>query len=222
MLWDHGRLTLAELENMDRFIEVSGEGSSSEKARCYVAEITIFDSSAESQGSSLAEAWDSVLTELETSEISEDEIAAGGRVFYRPWYRQENSREEGKRSLLLRVTDLKRLKTALDNLSAVIFDSDQVSMRVQPRSPEYAGNVDAQCAALADAFKDARLKAEKLARAMSSTLGGVLKIEEGPYKLQKSILGDTDGSTSAALCNSEAARRKVWATCRVRFALRDT
>lgn len=95
-------------------------------------------------------------------------------------------------------------------------------MRVQPRSPEYAGNVDAQSAALADAFKDARLKAEKLARAMSSTLGGVLKIEEGPYKLQKSILGDADGSAGAAICSEESARRKVWATCRVQFALRDT
>ncbi|MEM7558160.1 MAG: SIMPL domain-containing protein [Planctomycetota bacterium] len=208
---------------MDRFIEVSGEGSSSEKARRYIAEISIFDSSAESQGSTLAKAWEAVLTQLETSDISGDEIAAGGRDSYQPWYRQENSREEGKRCILLRVADLKRLKTALDSLSATTFGSEQVSMRVQLRSPEYAGSVDAQSAALAEAFKDARLKAEKLARTMSSTLGGVLKIEEGPYKLQKSILGDaSDDSTSAALCNAESVRREVWATCRVRFALRDT
>lgn len=223
MLWDHGRIALVELAKMDRFIEVSGEGSSSEKARRFVAEITIFDSSAEAQGSSLAEAWESVLTQLETSDISADEIAAGGRDFYQPWYRQNNSREEGKRCVLLRVADLKRLKTALDNLSAVMFASDQVSMRVQLRSPEYAGSVDAQSAALAEAFKDARLKAEKLARAMSSTLGGVLKIEEGPYKLQKSVLGDaSEDSMSTAICSAESVRREVWATCRVRFALRDT
>ena len=222
MLWNHGRIALVELANMDRFIEVSGEGSSSEKARRYVAEIAIYDSSAESQGSSLADAWESVLKQLETSEISGDDIAAGGRDFFQPWYRQENAREAGKRCILLKVSDLKRLKTALESLSALTFDSDLVSMRVQLRSPEFSGGVDAQSAALAEAFKDARLKAEKLARTMSSTLGGVLNIEEGPYKLQKSILGDADNSVVAAVCNAESVRREVWATCRVRFALRDT
>jgi uncharacterized protein YggE len=230
--------------NMDRYIEVIGEGQFEEMASRFIAAVVleVRASKDETALAEVSELFREAIVALNDTGITEEEIVEGGTDFYRPWYWKRSVGQNAARRILLKVKDFARLNRALEKLEPLQSrNKERKTVTVDMRQPEFDASSEAKAAALAMAFQDARDKAQRLAATMSGRLGRVIHAEEGGWaKRSSGFSGDEDwgGDSSrfamgggfvlaaaGAAAESEPELQKptrmIFVKCRVRFELLD-
>lgn len=231
--------------NMDRYIEVIGEGSFIETAARFIAEVTLEVRAAKDETAlrDVAELWCEALSILREAGITDEEITEGGTAFQRPWYWKKQVGQTAVRKLILKVSDFGKLNRALEALEPLQSrNKERKTISVDMRQPEFVDSANAKATALADAFADAKAKALRLVSSMECRLGSPLQVEEGAYARRNSgFSGDEDWGGDASrfaieggivLAAAGAAEsepepelqrpnRTIFVQCRVRFAIDD-
>ncbi len=227
---------------MDRYIEVIGEGTFTETAVRFIAEITLEVRAAKGETSlrEVAELCSEALSVLRAAEINDDEIVEGGTDFRRPWYwKKKETGQNAARKIILKVTEFGKLNRALEQLEPLQSQNkERKTISIDMRQPEFKDDVAIKSNALAEAFDDAKSKASRLSVAMGYALGQPIRFEEGGWATRNSgFSGDEDwggdysrfamgggiimGTAAAAEPEPDLLRptRTIYIKCRVRFAI---
>lgn len=231
---------------MNRYIEVTGEGSYRESAARYVADVTLEMRAAkdETAFSEVSTLRDEAVAVLLSSGIEKDELTEGGTEFQRPWFWRKKVGQSVGRKIILRVRDFDRLTKALESLEPLQSGNKQrKTISVDMRQPEFDDSGEAKADALAMAFLEAQTKASVLASKMNVELRHVISFEEGrKSKRNSGFTGDSDwggdddrfgmggailmaaapgGDSEESDYTLEAPTRTIYVTCRVRFEVAD-
>ena len=225
--------------NAQQYIEVTGEGSFTETANRYVAEVSVEVRAARKETvlSEVREFWSEAIASLRENGIADTEIAEGGVDYFRPWYWRKKPGQTGARKIILKVPSFDRLNTALEALEP-LRSGERRSLTVDLKQPEFDSSSVAKSNALSAAFSDAKTKAETLAQQMDVELGDVLRVEEGRTNRRRSGFSNDDdwngdgdrfgGNGGAVVLAAGGAgddddfspagpTRDNWVKCRVRF-----
>lgn len=229
--------------NVESYIEVTGEGVFRETASCYIAEVTARVRAARNETAleEIGEFWMAVVASLRENGISAEEVIEGGIDYLEPWYWRKKPGQTGSRRIIVKVPDFARLNGALVALEPLGL-GERRSLTVTLKQPEFESSAEVKSNALSAAFRDAKVKAERLAAQMGCDIGDVLRIEEGPTARRRSgFRGDEDWNgdgdrfggdgfvtmAAAGGCVGEKDEptlgdptRDLWVRCRVRFAIR--
>jgi uncharacterized protein YggE len=227
---------------MDRYIEVTGEGQFQESAARFIAELTleVRADKEETAMSEVDELCGEALAMLRRHGIAEDEIVEGGGNLWRPWYWKKQAGQKAMRRVILKAADFGRLNRALEQLEPLQSrNRERKTIGIEMQQPEFEESPDAKSNALAQAFQEARTKAQRLAVEMNCTLGEPLHDEEGGMvKRNSGFSGDEDwsgdssrfgyGGAVVMMAAGAAAEpppelqrpaRTIFVRCRVRFAI---
>ena len=226
---------------MERYIEITGEGSYTEDAARFVTEVSVEVRAAKKERAfeETNDFLQEIVQTLVASGIESSEIVEGGASYFRPWYLRKKAGQTAVRKVILKVTELPRLYSALEALEP-LRKVERRSLDIHMRQPEFESSSTAKAAALKAAFTDAKAKASELAAEMGCELGPVIQVEEGRSARRSSGFsgdedwwGDSDrfaggglavavggdagaGEEAAAL---ENPTRTIWVRCRVRFQI---
>ncbi len=161
-----------------RYVEVTGEGSFTETASRFVAEVLIEARTArkETVFDEVHKLWEAAVSSLRNHGIDDSEIVEGGIDYFHPWYWRRMPGQTGTRTIILKVVDFERLNAALESLGPLRV-AGRRSLAVNLKQPEFDSTTDAKSAALAAAFDEAKTKAQRLAKTMGVTIGEVLQVE---------------------------------------------
>ncbi|MBS0209465.1 MAG: SIMPL domain-containing protein [Planctomycetes bacterium] len=232
---------------MKRYIEVIGEGKFVEAASKFVAALNLEVRAAKDETAfrELSELAGEVLAALRDAKITDEEIVEGGTDLHQPWYWKKKVGQTASRRIILKVADFSRLNRALEQLEPIQSrNKERKTIAVDMRQPEFESTDDSDALVLANAFADAKQKAERLAAAMGCELGKPISVEEGGQtKRNSGFSGDEDwgGDSSrfgygAIMMAGPAAgagaafepteerelqrpTRTIYVKCRVKFAI---
>lgn len=225
---------------MERYIEITGEGSYAEDAARFVTDIFIEVRAAKKE-SAFDEAngfAKEVIHTLIKAGIQESELIEGGADYFRPWYLRKKVSQTGIRKVTVKIDDLSRLYSALEMLEP-LQKAERRLLNIEMRQPEFEATSNSKAAALRAAYHDAKHKATEVANEMGCKLGPVIHIEEGRSSRRSSgFTGDEDwwgdsgrfssGVTYSPVLGSaeddeeitlENPTRTIWVKCRVRFQI---
>jgi uncharacterized protein YggE len=217
---------------MKRYIEVTGQGILLEPIVEYRAELSVAVRAvkAETAMAEVAELRDQCVRRLRAAGLRENDLREGGAEVWRPWFWKKKPGEEASHTILISNPDVQRLYRALADLEP-LFENQRYSIAVSMQRPRFEAPTGAKDTARASAIRDARSKAELLAREAGVSLGAVAQIQEydelasrsgargdeewrGPYVAAAAVAA---GGEPPPFEELEAAQRKVTMRFRVRF-----
>ncbi|MHC4876500.1 MAG: SIMPL domain-containing protein [Planctomycetota bacterium] len=228
---------------MERYIEITGEGSYVEDAARFVTDVSVEVRAAKKE-TAFDEVNDfakEVVRSLIESGIEQSEIVEGGTDCFRPWYLRKKAGQTAVRKVILKVSELSRLYSALETLEP-LRKAERRSLNVQMRQPEFESSSTAKATALKAAYADAKAKASALANEMECQLGSVIHVEEGRSSRRSSGFsgdddwwGDSDRFSGGGVVLAAAGgaaedeeeitlenpTRTIWVKCRVRFHVQE-
>jgi uncharacterized protein YggE len=229
--------------DLERYIELTGEGQFQEEAVSYVAEITFEVRAAKDETAfrEISELFEAGVSTLRSNGINDDEMTDGGTDVKQPWYSRKKVGQNVSRKLILKVEDVNRLTLALEKLEPLQSENrERKTISVDMRQPVFEASAETRGAALAAAYDDARKKGLMLCESMNATLGNPVFVEEGgSTKRNSGFSGDEDwngdsarfgyggvymaapGGASADLDSHSLANptRTIFVRCRARFAI---
>ena len=228
--------------DMERYIEIIGEGSYVEEAALFVADVSVEVRAAQKETAfdEANEFAKEVIRTLMLSGIEQEELVEAGSGYFRPWYLRKKAGKTAVRKVTLKVPDLSRLYAALEAIEP-LRKVERRSLDVHMRQPVFETSSDAKAAALKDAFNEAKYKGLELANEMGCDLGPVIYFEEGRSSRRSSGFsgdadwwGDSDRFSGGAVMVAAAREattddddgitlqsptRSIWVKCLVRFQI---
>ncbi len=115
-----------------RYIEVTGEGCYTERAICYVAEVSIEVRAAKKETvlDEVRDCWTAAMSRLRENGIADSEIVEGGIDYLRPWYWRKKPGQTGTRKIILKVSEFDRLSHALESLEPLVSANDGLLLSI--------------------------------------------------------------------------------------------